>query len=360
VEALLGGRYRLLESLGAGGMGEVWRARALGPASFEREVAIKMSHPSFSRTAETRELLIEEARLTARLIHPNIAQITELGVSDGRYFIVMEYVPGTNARRLIDAARARSLRIDPALACFIAAEVAAGLHYAHEALDPSNRALNLIHRDVSPGNCLLSFAGEVKLCDFGIAKTEAAEATRGLVLKGKLRYMSPEQSRGMRLDRTSDIFSLGAVLYELLTFEPCFDGKNDEAILEAVRAAEVTPTGVSAEIDGILKRALAPDRKDRYATAREMREALLAVLPKADHRAQLAAIVAKLASPRPPPAPSEDDCTFDVDEASMMIEASPPAPPERNVWAFWIALTLLFAPVLIGIAVCVAVLITEP
>ena len=201
------GKYALLGHLATGGMAEVWLARQLGLQGFEKIVVIKRARPELS-DAETTQFFLDEARLVATLEHPNIAQVYEIGVVNGSYFFVMEYVDGADLRRLIESSLARFQKVALGDALYIISHICTALHYAHEKRDLEGRPLHLVHRDVSPSNVLISHDGAIKVCDFGIAKASnrRSEDTQSGVLKGKFSYMSPEQCQSKPVDRRSDVF----------------------------------------------------------------------------------------------------------------------------------------------------------
>src|SRR5262249_36621448 len=227
------GRYSLLGHLATGGMAEVWLARQLGMQGFEKIVVIKRARPELS-DQETTALFLDEARLVATLQHPNIAQVYEIGLVNGTYFLVMEYVHGADLRQLMERAVELGQRITVADAIYILIQACVALHYAHEKRGSGGRRLDIIHRDVTPSNVLLSHDGAVKVCDFGIAKAtnRTTETVRGS-LKGKYAYMSPEQCKCVELDRRSDIFALGVLLYELSTLTRPFFAGSDFELLRA-------------------------------------------------------------------------------------------------------------------------------
>ncbi|HSR96223.1 MAG TPA: serine/threonine-protein kinase [Kofleriaceae bacterium] len=270
------GKYSLLGHLATGGMAEVWLARHVGMQGFEKIVVIKRARPELS-DRETTRLFLDEARLVATLQHPNIAQVYEIGSVSGSYFFVMEYVDGADLRRLIEASLAKRQRIPLADAIYIMTHVCTALHYAHQKHDPDGRALQIIHRDVSPSNVLLSHDGGVKVCDFGVAKAHSrnTESTQPGVLKGKFSYMSPEQAQGKPLDRRSDVFSIGILLYELTTLTKLFRGAGDYALLQQVVEAQIAPPSLRIpeyppELERIVMKALAKDPALRYQTAQAM------------------------------------------------------------------------------------------
>lgn len=214
------GAYELLERIAVGGMAEVYRGRAVGEGGFEKLVAIKRILPRMAQDERFVTMMVQEARIQAGLSHRNIVQIHDLGVSDeGEYFIVLEYVDGRDLGALM-ATMAKTAtpgnRIGDAVALHLTIELGEGLQCVHESLGADGQFAGLVHRDISPSNVLISYAGEVKLSDFGLAKRQTDESVVGS-LKGKLAYMSPEQARRWPLDQRTDIFALGAVLFELLT-----------------------------------------------------------------------------------------------------------------------------------------------
>jgi len=269
------GKYSLLGHLATGGMAEVWLARHVGLQGFEKIVVIKRARPELT-DRETTRLFLDEARLVATLQHPNIAQVYEIGAVAGSYFFVMEYVDGADLRRLIEATIAKRQRVPLADAVYIIAHVCTALHYAHEKHDLDGRALQIIHRDVSPSNVLISHDGAVKVCDFGVAKAHhRGEITERGVLKGKFSYMSPEQCQSKPLDRRSDVFSIGILLYELTTLSKLFRGPSDYAMMQQIVEARVQPPALRVpdyprELEHIVMKALARDPSQRYPTAQAL------------------------------------------------------------------------------------------
>jgi TonB family protein len=279
------GQYELLEKIASGGMAELFRARRTGVEGFQKIVAIKKILPHISDNDEFITMFADEAKLAAELNHPNIVHIYDLGkIQAGGYFIAMEYVQGTDLRSILAAGRQVSLPLPVPLAVYVASKVASALDYAHRRRDARGEELHIVHRDVSPQNILISHEGEIKLCDFGIAKADRkVSQTESGSLKGKLQYMSPEQAWGKPIDHRSDLFSLGSVLHEMLTGERLFRGSTDMVVLEAVRKAEVVApshrnSDVSAALDAVVLKALAPDPQARYATGSEMLRDLEAIL----------------------------------------------------------------------------------
>jgi serine/threonine protein kinase len=279
------GKYYLLERINVGGMAEVFKAKAFGVEGFERLVAVKRILSNIAEDEEFITMFIDEAKIAVQLQHANIAQIFDLGKVDDAYFIALEYVHGKDLRGIFDHLHADEGALMPmAQACFIVMQVCEGLDYAHNKRDAQGRELNLVHRDVSPQNVLIGYEGEIKLVDFGIAKAAGkASKTQAGILKGKFGYMSPEQVRGLPVDRRSDIFSLGIVLYELLTGERLFVGESDFSTLEKVRNVEILPPSsfnkkISAELERIALKALAKDVEDRYQNAIDLHDDLQAFL----------------------------------------------------------------------------------
>jgi serine/threonine protein kinase len=286
------GKYYLLDRVNTGGMAEVYRAKAFGVEGFERIVAVKRILPTIAVDTDFIKMFIDEAKLAVQLNHANIAQIFDLGKVEGNYYIALEYVHGKDLRAVFDrqVAQDRTLPID--LCCYVMMKICEGLDYAHRKRDASGRALELVHRDVSPQNMLISFDGDVKLIDFGIAKAANNSVhTRTGILKGKFGYLSPEQVRGERVDQRSDIFGIGIVLHELLTGERLFVGDSDLSTIEKVRNVEVPPPrelnpAVPEELERVVLQALARDKDERFQTALELHDALQNVLLHVGQRGQ--------------------------------------------------------------------------
>ncbi len=278
------GKYVLLERISVGGMAEVFKAKSFGVEGFEKILAIKRILPSMAEDADFIEMFIDEAKICGQLNHANICQIFELGRVDDSHFIAMEYVWGKDVLQIQNRFRKLRQTMKPEMAAFIAAKLCEGLDYAHKKKDAAGRPLGIIHRDVSPQNILISYDGELKIIDFGIAKAASRSSkTQAGVLKGKFGYMSPEQVRGLPLDRRSDVFAIGTILYELLTADRLFMGESDFETLEKVRNVDVPSVtsinkNVPAELERIINKALARDVDERFQWANEMQEALHAFL----------------------------------------------------------------------------------
>jgi serine/threonine-protein kinase len=274
------GPYELTQRIATGGMAEVYLARREGPHGFQKVVAVKRILPQMASDEDFCAMFVDEARVCARLSHPNIVQVFDFGEELGELYMAMEYVDGTTGARLIRAAAGRGEDIPLDVCLHIALSVLRGLDYAHNARDDDGRPLHLVHRDVSPGNVLIDRHGAVKLTDFGIARAaEIERRTEAGQLKGKLGYMSPEQVTGRDLDARSDLFTLGIVLAELVTIRPLFSGGTEIDVLMRIRDADLAaidraPTRVPDDIRAVLYRALARDPVLRYPTAAGFAEAL--------------------------------------------------------------------------------------
>jgi len=278
------GKYYLLERINVGGMAEVFKAKTFGVEGFERLLAVKRILPNIAEDEEFIAMFIDEAKIAVQLQHANIAQIFDLGKVDESFFIALEFVHGRDLRSIFDRMRNKGDSLPIAMACYVTMQVCEGLDYAHNKRDAQGRELNLVHRDISPQNVLIGYEGEVKLIDFGIAKAAGkASKTQAGILKGKFGYMSPEQVRGLPIDRRSDIFSVGIVLYELLTNERLFVGESDFSTLEKVRNVEIMPPSsynkkIPQELERVVLKALARDPEDRYANAIDLHDDLQSFL----------------------------------------------------------------------------------
>ena len=274
------GKYYLLELINVGGMAEVFKAKMFGVEGFEKIVAIKRILPEVAEDAEFIKMFVDEAKIAVKLQHPNVVQIFELGKIDGSYFIAMELINGKDIKTIRKRLKRVDLLMPVEQSAYIISQVCEGLDYAHRKTDEKMNPLNIVHRDISPQNMIVSYEGTVKLIDFGIAKAKSKSTkTQVGMLKGKFSYMSPEQVSGQPIDRRSDIFSLGVVFFEMLTGKRLFLGKNDVETLEKIRKAEVLPpsvfnSAVPPELDRIVLKALARDREERYQWASEFAEDL--------------------------------------------------------------------------------------
>lgn len=268
------GKYLLLEKIATGGMAEIYLARSTAANGLNKFFAIKRILPQYSNNSEFVAMFKEEAKVAINLNHSNVISIFDFGIEDGQFYLVMDFCEGRNLRQIINELKKvnKSFSIDQTL--FLIKEAAAGLDHAHRCTDStSGRPLNITHRDMSPQNIMVSFDGEVKVIDFGIAKAETeAEETKTGTLKGKFNYMSPEQAEGQPIDPRTDVFALGIVLWELLANDRLFTGSNEAAILRKVRECQVPPIRkinpmVPPELERIVMKSLAKDRNVRYQTA---------------------------------------------------------------------------------------------
>jgi serine/threonine-protein kinase len=275
------GRYLLYDEVARGGMASVHFGRLTGPAGFSRTVAIKKLHAEYASDPEFCAMFLDEARLAARVRHPNVVSVLDVvSLGDNQVFLVMDYVQGESLARLIKQTRDLQERIPPDLAVAVISGVLYGLHAAHETKDENQRPLEIVHRDVSPQNVLLGSDGVSRVVDFGVAKAAVRiHTTRDSQIKGKLPYMAPEQLRGVRVDRRTDVYSTGVVLWEMLTGERLFTGPNQAAIFGAVLEQTVAPPsqiapGVPPELDELVLGALSRNPDRRPPTARELAVAL--------------------------------------------------------------------------------------
>lgn len=274
------GQYLLLERIGTGGMAEIFRAKTFGAAGFEKEFAIKRILPNLVADEEFVEMFVNEAKLVVDLYHANIVQVFDLGETEGTYYIAMEFVHGKDLLDVLARCTENDLKIPLKLTLYIMMEMLKGLDFAHKAADRYGEPLGIIHRDVSPSNIMLSYAGDVKVGDFGVAKAKTqTHLTEAGTLKGKVGYMSPEQVRGEDIDHRSDVFAAGIILYEALTMSRLFMGGNDLDVMLKIRDSDIEEElarcrKVPPALLRILRKALTKERKDRYQSC----EALYAAL----------------------------------------------------------------------------------
>ena len=267
------GKYYLLGLIARGGMAEVYRAR---PQDGDKSLyAVKVMRPQLAREARFIDMFHREGKLAMMLRNRCIVETLEIGQFDGRHYISMEYIGGRDLTQVLRRCQETQQRIPVPHAVYIAARIAEGLHFAHTLAGPDGRPLNIVNRDVSPSNVRLSYDGDVKLLDFGIAQALMKFTSEIGILKGKFSYMSPEQIRGMPLDARTDVFSAGIILHEMLTTEKLFRGDTEFALMEKVRKAEVPPPSnfnrrVTPELDAISLKALARDVADRYQNAAQL------------------------------------------------------------------------------------------
>ncbi|NVJ16732.1 protein kinase domain-containing protein [Myxococcus sp. AM010] len=274
------GPYVLVRKLAEGGMAEIFLAKLLGADGFERNVVIKRMLPHLTNNPDFVEMFRDEARLAAKLAHPNIVQIQELGFAEGCYYICMEYLAGEDFSTTLRLAGRKRHYVPLPVVLRVLIDAARGLHFAHEFTNEAGQPLNVVHRDISPSNLYLTYQGQVKVLDFGIAKAESRLVnTRTGVVKGKYMYMAPEQARGKEVDRRADVFALGVSLYEALTHVRPFSRENDLAVLNALLQGELKPPrelrpDLPEELEAILLKAMAFKPEDRYPTAEAFADAL--------------------------------------------------------------------------------------
>jgi len=301
------GPYTLLERIAIGGMAEIFLARKDGLNGFFKHFVIKRLHPQYSADKQFVDMLIDEAKVTSRLVHPNIIGIHDLGEMDGHFYLALDYVHGHDLFQVLKTLQKRGVLMPVPAAVFVTQELLAGLNYAHFLRDDSGQPMNIIHRDISPQNILVSYEGEVKLIDFGIVKAEKrlTETASG-VIKGKFYYMSPEQASAKPIDHRSDVFSAGIVLYESLVAAPLYDDEDDSGkLLRRVQKADIAPPstirgGIAPALERVVMRALHPDPTKRYQTAIAFHRALseaMASEPVQFNRIDLSVYLRKLIPP---------------------------------------------------------------
>jgi len=275
------GKYLLLGLVARGGMAEVYRAKRLKKE--EGMIALKAMRTKLLKEQKYIDMFLAEGTLGRMLQHPNIVETHEGGRHKNVYFFTMEYISGKDLTHVLRKVQLADQRLPVPVAVYIAQKSAEALHYAHTLTDKDGNVLNLVNRDVSPSNIRISYEGEVKIIDFGIARAKNRATSEIGTLKGKFSYMSPEQIRGLPLDGQTDIFSLGIVLYEMLTMERLFKGESETVLMEKVRQSVIPPPStinkrVSPELDEVVLKALSRDKKTRYQTAGEFAAALLKLL----------------------------------------------------------------------------------
>lgn len=268
------GVFHLVRKVAEGGMATVFEAEQIGPSGFAKRIALKVIHPHLAQRREFLQLFIDEAKLSANLMHGNIVQIYQLGEVRGQYFIAMEYIQGPTLRSVIDRHNELGRPIPATMVAYIGSRLCRALDFAHNAVGPDGRRLDVVHRDVSPGNVMITWDGHIKLGDFGIAKarTSIDPATEQRVRMGKKRYMSPEQVLGTIVDARSDVFSLGVVLYELLALSPLFHEDNtalsvEEVVLRPLPDLRARVTDLDPEFADILQLALQRNPAERATAA---------------------------------------------------------------------------------------------
>ena len=277
------GAFRLVRKIAQGGMATVYEAEHLGPAGFSKRIALKVIHPHYAKEKTWLQLFIDEAKLSANLVHGNIVQIYQLGEVDGQYYMSMEFIKGPTLRMVIERHRELGTPIPHVIAAYTVSRVCRALDFAHNFVSPDGKRLDIVHRDVSPNNVMATWDGHIKLADFGIAKARTSidpMDSSPMLMMGKKHYMSPEQLLALDVDGSSDVFAMGVVLYELLTLEPLFYEDATELLIDEVTwrplpdVRELAP-GVPKEIADILERSL-----DRDAARRPTAQAMGRTLDK--------------------------------------------------------------------------------
>jgi serine/threonine-protein kinase len=268
------GSFRLVRKVAVGGMATVYEAEQLGPAGFAKRIALKVIHPQYAKQREWLQLFIDEAKLSANLMHGNVVQIYQLGEVAGEFFIAMEFIQGPTLRSVIDRHWELGQPIPAHLAAYVASRVCRALDFAHNFVGPDKRRLDIVHRDVSPGNIMASWDGHIKLADFGIAKARTSNdpAAGRQMLMGKKHYMSPEQMLGLNVDARSDVFAMGVVLYELLALEPLFTEDItalaiDEVAVHPIPNLRAKVPSMPVELEQIIRAALERDPARRPTAA---------------------------------------------------------------------------------------------
>jgi serine/threonine protein kinase len=335
------GKYFLTEKIATGGMAEIYLAKLIGPGGFEKQLIIKQIHPEFSGHRQFVELFVAEAKTLVGLSHGNIVPIYELGVVDDTYYISMEYIDGPTLERLMKALRKRERPLDSAMAAYMTSELLKGLDYAHR------KGEGVIHRDLSPRNVMVSRDGEVKLVDFGLAVTiqdQKVAAGAGGRPAGSFPYMSPEQVRSEPLTGQSDLFSVGVLLWELLTGQALFARKGEDETLEAVLSGPIPPPSevnkkAPKELDAICLKALARDLDERYATANDFLSAINRYVYSLDTTITPIDVSRMLAIATPPTTTertavnstgSDADATADTQAPRDGIDRTKPMPPRAR------------------------------
>jgi len=327
------GKYHVLDRIAQGGMAEIYKAKTVGIAGFEKILALKRILPSFAREARFIRSFIDEARIAVTLNHRNIVQVFDFGKADGELYLAMELIEGVDLKSALAAANEARIAMPPAVACCILGDVAAGLDYAHRKADAEGRPLGIVHCDVSPQNVMLSYEGFIKILDFGVARARFANPPREKRLRGKPRYMAPEQTRGLVPTAATDVFALGILCWELLTGLPLFEGSDLAEILAAVRRADAPRVSslnpdVPEYLSEAIARALAP-QQDRRGDAGELAIALARTARELTPLPSSRAISDWLGDVLGPQGPSAGDSTGEL-TAEFMVPGPAAAVPDRE------------------------------
>jgi len=273
-------RYRVIDRLEAGGMAEVFRGEALSVQGFKKQVAIKRVLPNLAQNKSFIRMFLDEARLGARLNHANIVTVFDIGAADNTYFIVMEFVDGANLKTVLETLKKMGRRPGVKEMLYIGMEVCRGLAYAHDIRDDNGTLLNIVHRDISPPNILITKRGEVKVTDFGLAKaTTQLEKTDPGVVKGKFSYLSPEAAMGVEVDARADLFAVGIVIWEALAGRRLFLGESDYETVKKVQKSEIPSLHslnpeVDEDLEALLSKIMAKERDERFQTAHDVQDAI--------------------------------------------------------------------------------------
>jgi serine/threonine protein kinase len=359
---LMVGRYAIHDRIAAGGMAAVHVARLAGEGGFARTVAVKRLHPQFALDPEFVAMFLDEARLAARIRHPNVVATVDIVNGDGELFLVMEYVEGESLSTLLRIAREKTIRVAVDIAAGVMAQALQGLHAAHEARNDLGEPLDIVHRDVSPQNMLVGTDGVVRVLDFGVAKALGKlHTTREGQLKGKLGYLAPEQVMGHPVTRRSDVFAAAVVLWETLAGQRLFSAESEGNVLRRIMDGVVEPPskhadGIPPALEAVVLRGLAKEPAERFDTALAMAEAIEAATPPAttravghwlrelagerlEGRARLVASIESSSALAPREAPTLVDETERAPHTSVSVAADHerPPPPRRASWA-WMAI----------------------
>jgi eukaryotic-like serine/threonine-protein kinase len=325
------GDYEIVKRLRVGGMATLYLARRHGAAGFARLVALKMIHPHLAEQPSFIEMFVDEARICSQISHPNVVHVEEFGVIDEVHYLVMEYLDGCSVNDLLVLHQRERRTLDPELAARVILQVAGGLHAAHETKDHDGQPLEIIHRDISPSNILLSIDGNAKLIDFGIAKARnrLSETEAGVTLKGKCKYVAPEQATRGAADRRCDVFSLGIVFWELLVGRPLFPDDTHVALFNRLARTDVVPPSelnpaVPVAFDSIVLGMLQHDPADRPQTAAELQRQIASAVPGAANRdpAELGALVLEVRDKRAASEPSALDANASFSPTPRSIRAA--------------------------------------
>lgn len=346
------GRYRILRLVASGGMADVYKAVMTGPHKFEKQVALKMIHERLTHDMAFRSMFIDEARISARFMHPNIVQVIDFGETEGRLYQAMEYVHGVDLKTYITALGGSSNGPQIETAVYVITKVLEAVDYTYRLKERDGCALGVVHRDITPHNILLSYDGDVKLTDFGIAKMRgSASATIAGTLKGKLRYMSPEQARGEMLDHRSDLYTVALVLYELITHRKAYAGETDMILLRQVQSAHIESPpsrinpSVPQQLEDVVLKALSPGKHDRFPDPASFKRALECCLP--EHVLSRTVLSASLKTLFIERTPKETDrgvsCPL-TGRHVHPVHARSPVPVIRYAVFLFAGLSLLFVP----------------